>query len=83
LYCSNEDVVELNRIIPATAVGCCPVVPLGNVNAPVLFKVTFWLASTVTAVVPAVCRARIPEASAVWIKPPDPELLALIVVVMG
>jgi len=36
----------------------------------------------VTAVVPAVCRARTPEASAVWTKPPDPELLALIVVVM-
>jgi hypothetical protein len=36
----------------------------------------------VTAVVPAVCRARMPEASAVWIKPPLPLLLALIVVVM-
>jgi hypothetical protein len=69
--------------MPATAVGCCPVVPLGNVNAPVLFKVTFWLALMVTAVVPAVCRARMPEASAVWTKPPDPELLALIVVVMA
>jgi len=45
--------------------------------------VAFWLASMVTAAVPTVCRARIPEASAVCTKPPDPELLALIVVVMG
>jgi hypothetical protein len=36
----------------------------------------------VTALVPAVCRASIPVASAACSKPPDPELLAFIVVVM-
>ena len=74
----------LKRNCPVVVLaGRCAVVPVGIVNAPVLLNVAFWLASMVTAVVPAVCRARIPEASAVWTKPPDPELLALMVVVMG
>jgi len=64
------------------AVKLAPPVPPEAGNSA-LASVTTWAALMVTAVVPAVCRARIPEASAVWTKPPDPELLALIVVVMG
>ena len=41
LYTSNLFNVELNLIIPATPVGCSPVVPLGTVKAPVPENVAF------------------------------------------
>jgi len=67
--------------LPVPVLEVTPVPPEATARA--LANVTTCAALMVTAVVPAVCRARTPEASAVWTKPPDPELLALIVVVMG
>jgi len=54
-----------------------------NIFENAFANVTFWLASMLIAVVPAVCRARTPEASAVATRPPEPEFDALSVVVMG